>query len=108
MIKEIQEISNKLAELSSLVDKKILSAEDLFILENAKKAMFSIKKDIDLLLHNASLLPLEDIDSFTTILTKISHLLSLQAIAINEIYAVSVKFIQNHRKKWKSATETIA
>lgn len=108
MIKEIQEITNKLIDLNLLVYKEIFSTEDLGILENAKKAISLIKEEIDCLLHNASHLSTEDTDAFMVTLTKIAHLLSLQAIAINEISTLSVKFIRNYRKKWNSPEDNIA
>lgn len=108
MIKEIQEITNELIDLNLLVYKEIFSTEDLDVLENAKKAILLIKEEIDFLLHNASHLPAGDTDSSMVILTKIAHLLSLQAIAINEISTLSVKFIRNYRKKWNSLEDNIA
>jgi len=108
MIKEIHKITNRLVDLNLLIHKEIFSPKDLLILENALKSIIIIKKDINSLLQTASLIPVENTNALVTILTKISNLLSIQAVAINEISALSVNLIRNYREKWEIIQKNIS
>lgn len=99
MIKEIQQISNKMIILNSQVYNAILSKEDLNLLKNALTNIQSIQNDINFLLDKTSFIASTEIKS-SKILINIHQLLSQLGIEINTIYTLMDKFVCNFREEW--------
>lgn len=100
MIREIQEVAKEMISLNYLAHGKILSIEDLHIIENAIKAMDLLQADIKNLLKEASFYAIADAHQSIEVFAKIHKLLSLLAVAIDEIYTISIKLVCNYREEW--------
>ena len=108
MIREIQEIAKEMIVLNALAHGTILSIEDLYVLENAIIAMSQIQKDVNHLLHSASLTPITNTQESMIILINFHQLLSQLAIAIDQIYILSIKFVRNYRDEWDIVQKNMA
>jgi hypothetical protein len=100
VIREIQEITQKMFALNSSVHESMLSSEDIHIIKNAITAIEHIKKEINCLLQAALIISIAQRKEHVEVLVKIHQLFSQLAIAITEIDTLSIKFVRNYRKKY--------
>jgi uncharacterized Fe-S cluster-containing MiaB family protein len=108
MIKEIQEIIEEMITLNNRVYGAILSTQDLQVLANSIDIMKNIQKVMDHLFLESKYIPNSDLNQLIKVLSNIHELASQLEIAIDQIYALSTKFIGNYEKEWEIIHKNVA